>query len=278
MNGVNGYKFYNKSDHSKFIFLPASGYYKETTMKNHGTNGYFWASDYRDNIGAYSMDFDSSSVITQNSRARYVGVPVRGIKKAPVPEGFVDLDLPSGTCWAEKNLGANSEEDYGYYFSWGNIVGHKSSNGSTFDDDYDFGTISSGQYGYTPGASVSANIASNDVDHDAAQAILGGRAHMPTNTQFQELYDNTDREWTSINGVNGYKFMKKSDHSVYVFFPAAGRGYGTSLRDSGSMGCYWSSTWHNSNYSYHMEFNSSSVYPQNNGSNRCFGFSVRAVV
>ena len=35
---------------------------------------------------------------------------------------FVDLGLPSGTLWATRNLGAETPEDYGYYFSWGNVV------------------------------------------------------------------------------------------------------------------------------------------------------------
>ena len=32
---------------------------------------------------------------------------------------WVDLGLPSGTRWATCNVGANSPEDYGDYFAWG---------------------------------------------------------------------------------------------------------------------------------------------------------------
>ena len=32
---------------------------------------------------------------------------------------YVDLGLPSGTKWATMNVGANSPEDYGDYFAWG---------------------------------------------------------------------------------------------------------------------------------------------------------------
>ena len=32
---------------------------------------------------------------------------------------YVDLGLPSGTLWATMNVGANSPEDYGDYFAWG---------------------------------------------------------------------------------------------------------------------------------------------------------------
>ena len=32
---------------------------------------------------------------------------------------YVDLGLPSGTLWATCNVGANSPEEYGDYFAWG---------------------------------------------------------------------------------------------------------------------------------------------------------------
>ena len=171
------------------------------------------------------------------------------------------------------------ETDFGAYFSWGNIVPHFSANGSTFDDSYDFGTSNSGPYASTPGASVGANIPTNDAQHDAALALLGSPWHLPTKDDFQELYDNTDNEWVADfngTGVAGRKFMKKTDHSVYVFFPAAGRGYGTSLSYRGSNGYYWSGSWNSADIAYYLNFDSSSVNPQYN-SNRYIGRSVRAV-
>lgn len=193
--------------------------------------------------------------------------------------GFVDLGLPSGLKWAQANIVKDAQgnyaigenpEDYGCYFSWGNIVGHNNGEG------YDFGTSNSGPYASTPGKQVSANIASNDAQHDAALALLGSPWRLPTKEEFKELYDNTDREWTTINGINGWKFMKKTDHRVFVFFPAAGYGYGTSVSNVGSNGSYWSSSWYSAYYAYGMSFSSSSVGPQN-GYYRCYGFSVRAV-
>jgi uncharacterized protein (TIGR02145 family) len=99
---------------------------------------------------------------------------------------------------------------------------------------------------------------------------------MPTATEFQELYDNTDNEWTAINGVNGRKFMKKSDHSVYVFFPAAGGGSRTSLGSRGSYGLYWSSSLDSADYGYDLLFYSSDVTPPSYNY-RYVGCSVRAV-
>ena len=201
--------------------------------------------------------------------------------------GFVDLGLPSGKKWAIGNIVSDGnggykvgeETDFGAYFSWGNIVPHFSANGSTFDDSYDFGTSNSGPYASTPGASVGANIPTNDAQHDAALALLGSPWHLPTKEDFQELYDNTDNEWVADfngTGVAGRKFMKKTDHSVYVFFPAAGYGYGTSLSNRGSYGVYWSGSWYSAVNAYFLYFSSSSVNPQHY-SNRCRGYSVRAV-
>ena len=201
--------------------------------------------------------------------------------------GFVDLGLPSGKKWAIGNIVSDGnggykvgeETDFGAYFSWGNIVPHFSANGSTFDDSYDFGTSNSGPYASTPGASVGANIPTNDAQHDAALALLGSPWHLPTKEDFQELYDNTDNEWVADfngTGVAGRKFMKKTDHSVYVFFPAAGYGYGTSLDLRGSHGIYWSGSWYSADSAYYLNFVSSSVSPQNDYY-RYLGFSVRAV-
>jgi uncharacterized protein (TIGR02145 family) len=192
--------------------------------------------------------------------------------------GFVDLGLPSGLKWAQGNLVKDSqgnysigaETDWGTYVSWGNIIGHNEGEGYDFSD---------ANYNSTPGHSVAANIPSNDAAHDIALATLGSPWHLPTKEDFQELYDNTDSEWVADyngTGVAGRKFMKKSDHSVYVFFPASGGYNGTSLNGRGTNGYYWSSSFYSTTYAYDLNFNSSSVNPQNDNGRR-FGFTVRPV-
>ena len=47
-------------------------------------------------------------------------------KSIPTPStgyGEVDLGLPSGIKWADRNVGAETPQDYGAYFSWGNVEG-----------------------------------------------------------------------------------------------------------------------------------------------------------
>lgn len=191
---------------------------------------------------------------------------------------YVDLGLPSGLLWARGNIvkdaqgnySIGNETDYGCYFSWGNIIGHNNGEG------YDFGALYSGPYPSTPGASVNTDISPTDAAHDAALVCLGTPWHLPTKEDFQELYANTDREWTTIKGINGRKFMKKNDHTIYVFFPAAGNGSSTNINNIGECGYYWSSSWRNNISANNMMFNSSAMYPQDY-EHRFNGFSVRAV-
>ena len=192
--------------------------------------------------------------------------------------GFVDLGLPSGKKWAIGNLVKDSqgnysigaETDWGTYVSWGNIIGHNEGEGYNFDQT---------TYDSTPGKQVAANIPSNDAAHDIALATLGTPWHLPTKEDFQELYDNTDSEWVADyngTGVAGRKFMKKSDHSVYVFFPASGSYDGTSLSTRGTYGRYWSSSFYSATSAYILIFNSSSVNPQIDDYRR-YGLTVRPV-
>ena len=193
---------------------------------------------------------------------------------------FVDLGLPSGTKWGTGNIckDANgnyymgAETDWGTYISWGNIIGHNEG------EDYDF---SDANYNNTPGKALTADIPNNDAAHDFALAALGAPWHLPTKEQTKELYDNTDTEWVADyngTGVAGRKFMKKSDHSVFIFLPASGYYNGTSLYNRGTYGNYWSSSYVSSTDAYYLYFNSSNVNPQYNyRSYRRYGRTVRPV-
>lgn len=60
-------------------------------------------------------------------------------KSIPIPStgyGEVDLGLPSGTIWADRNVGAETPQDYGAYFSWGNVEGVVSNGTTKKSEDY----------------------------------------------------------------------------------------------------------------------------------------------
>lgn len=187
---------------------------------------------------------------------------------APAPTGFVDLALPSGLLWADKNVGANRPEDDGLYFSWGNVDGH------TGTDGYDFGSNNDGPYASTPGAALEGNIPSN-ITYDAAMHNMGAPCRMPTVSEFQELYNNCTTEWTTQNGVNGRRFTSRINGNS-LFFPASGFRSGVSLNIRGSLGYYWGSTLATAAGARSLYFDASGVNPALT-LNRFYGFSVRAV-
>ena len=108
---------------------------------------------------------------------------------------------------------------------------------------------------------------------------MGGDWRMPTQTEWQELLDNTDKLWTTINGVNGYKFtsIKEGYQNNSIFIPAAGYCYNGSVNYVGSIGNVWSSSLNSSSPggAWYLSFNSGSCYM--NDGYRYSGRSVRGV-
>ena len=128
--------------------------------------------------------------------------------------------------------------------------------------------------------SVKDTVCPNDVlakEYDAASHIMGGDWRMPTQTECQELYNNTNKKWTQVNSVNGWKFTSKKDSSKYIFIPAAGYCGDGSVNSIGSVGSVWSSSLYTSNPggAWVLSFNSSvcGLYD----TNRCGGLPVRGV-
>lgn len=191
----------------------------------------------------------------------------------------VDLDLPSGNLWSPGNIIKKSqgaytigdETDYGCYFSFGNIVGHNEGEGYSFDQT---------TYNSTPGASLTSNILGTDDEHDAACALFGSPWRLPTKEAFYDLYQNTDRQWVADynnTGVAGYKLMKKTDHSIYIFLPASGYYDGTTLQYNNVYGWYWSSSWYNTTYSWAAQTYNSGMSPQTT-TQRYRGLTIRPFI
>ena len=97
----------------------------------------------------------------------------------------IDLGLPSGLLWANKNIGAATEEDAGLFFQWGDIQGYTAEQVGV-DKQFDWS-----DYKYNNGSSFNPTKYTSsdgkiqlDLEDDAVYAALGGNWRMPTYEDF----------------------------------------------------------------------------------------------
>ncbi len=135
---------------------------------------------------------------------------------------YVDLGL--SVKWATCNVGATAPEGYGNYYAWGETTTKSS--------------YTSGNYTFS-----FLNPKTLLLSVDAARVNWGGDWRMPTGDEMEELMDtnNCTWEWTTQNGVKGYKVTSKKNGNS-IFLPAAGYRNISNLYDAGSGGYYWSSS------------------------------------
>lgn len=147
---------------------------------------------------------------------------------------FKDMGLPSGTLWAETNVGADTYLDAGNYYAWGET--------STKDSytDYTYNPVSSS----TTRASV---ISWGKKSTDAAYVNWNKCGVVPSSTQLEELTNTDNCTWTSVTkykadgtAVKGYEVVSKKNGNA-IFLPGAGFKTGSETRLSGT-GYYMSST------------------------------------
>ena len=112
---------------------------------------------------------------------------------------MVDLGLPSGTLWADRNVGATSPEDSGLYFAWGDTVGWTAEqviNGERVFDQEHYWDWNSGTQSYTKYPNANMFLQPED---DAATVNMGSEYRMPTQSDFEELANYTTRTVIDIN-------------------------------------------------------------------------------
>ena len=186
----------------------------------------------------------------------------------------VDLGLPSGTLWADRNVGADSPEAYGDYFAWGETEPKSTYNWSTYKwcqgsnntmtkycTDSFYGTVD--------------NKTVLDLEDDAAYVNMGADWRMPTYDELNELRNNCTWTWTSKKGTKGYKVTGPNGKSI--FLPAAGYRNDSGLYRAGSDGSYWSTSLHGPYLAWSLYINSDSYNTHTSGKRRNYGHTVRAV-
>ena len=190
----------------------------------------------------------------------------------PAAVSFEYVDLGLSVYWATFNVGATKPEEYGDYYAWGEVepyymAGYAQENPQKHwkegkADGYKWSNYkwcyasdrtmtkychdrSYGYEGFTDSLTVLVQ------EDDVAHVKWGRNWRIPTQTEWQELLDNSKWDWlgennTEFGGISGYKVTSKkkgyTDRSI--FLPAAGEREDTNLKDVdsyGNIGNYWSS-------------------------------------
>ena len=254
--------------------------------------------------GKRYMTSKTGTMYTSASAGRAINITALGwTDVTPQP---VDLGLPSGIKWANVNVGAYSEYDYGDFFGWGEVTPYYTKGNN----------LASGNDIWRPGKENGYNIPSyrhfwsykNTTDYtyklykycndknkgignytddlvtlepidDAATYNWGNPWRTPTKDEITELIENTDYEWTKLGGVNGCRFMKKDDHSVYIFIPITGRRAHIPYAPAGQTALYcMSSSLYTSNaFNAYCLYGYNGVKPYLNYNFRAYGIPVRPV-
>ena len=134
---------------------------------------------------------------------------------------YVDLGLSSGLMWARMNIGAETPEERGSYYAWGEI---------TTKDEYSDDNCAN--------CGLQIDDIIGNPEYDAAAALWGGHWRMPDTDEFQELIDECDWDWVKYNDVTGYVVTGPNGSSI--FLPTSGYMYLSTLYYESSKGLYWS--------------------------------------
>lgn len=132
------------------------------------------------------------------------------------------IDLGLSVKWATMNVGAESPEDMGEDFTWGDIVPTTFENigsGYKWSDGTENGMT---KYNLVDGKEF---LESED---DAATVNWGGTWRMPTAKEIDELIDNCTIETTIQNGVEGIIVTGKNGNSIFI--PGIGWSYWSNQR------------------------------------------------
>lgn len=213
--GVAGYFFYNKSDSSKFIFLPIAAWrdglaYWSSEISD-PYNGYCCASylsSYENEVGC----FGSAGIENTIFAVRPV-ITASGEFNAN-DHDYVDLDIKTSDgkklYFATMNVGETSPAGFGSnIYQWGATV----ENGDYWaPDSYTEPT------GWPAGKKL-------DAEHDIATITWGEKWHIPSMEEWKLLVEKCDYERKEADesgyGVAGYFFYNKSDRSKFIFLPVS---------------------------------------------------------
>ena len=190
---------------------------------------------------------------------------------------YIDLGLPSGTMWATCNIGSDTPEEYGDYYSWGEITKKDLFNWGSYiycngNNNQLNKYCNDSRFGYDGFTDTLSVLQDGD---DVAKVVWGNGWRIPSQQEWYELIGYCSHNWTNQNGVNGIVFTSPNGGSL--FFPAAGYYFENELINAEAIGYYWSNSINPSApiYSKGMSFSSNDYAVGSMW--RCYGIPVRPV-
>ena len=142
-----------------------------------------------------------------------------------------EVDLGLSVLWSDCNLGATTPEGFGEYFAWGETKPKEHYS----KDNYMHYDHSMNQY-----LDIGEDI--SGTKYDAAYVNIGNGWRMPTRTELQELKTNCEWEWVKRGNTLGYKVTGKNGN--YIFMPAGGCIFYSTVSSQNEWTEYWSSSDH----------------------------------
>lgn len=137
--------------------------------------------------------------------------------KEPSKYNAVDLGLPSGTLWADRNIGADFPEDSGDYFAWGETATKDYFDWDTYKYGYDRDELTKyncvSEWGFNGFTDNKTRLETID---DAATVNMGKKWRMPTEDEFYELIKKCRWSRTSQNGIYGCKVTGLNGNSIFL--------------------------------------------------------------
>ena len=202
--GVPGYFFYNKSDRSKFIFLPFAAWNEIT----------YWSSEI--DWGARTLIADREYIGTGSTTSLNNQLAVRPVIAA------------SGTFNANGreyvDLGIETSDGKKLYFATMN-VGETSPGG--ISAVYQWGATEKDGAAWMPEIKNTSWPVGKKLDaaHDISTITWGEKWHTPSVKEWNLLVEKCDYERKEANesgyDVAGYFFYNKKDHSKFIFLPVS---------------------------------------------------------
>ena len=202
-----------------------------------------------ENTNAYEAWKNSDDYVLPNVSWCEDGGLVYDPIKVSIVYNMVDLGLPSGILWADRNIGATSPEEVGLYFQWADttayteeqVISAKYNNWSSY---FDIINPVSGEFKKYD----SDKFTTLQPEDDAANIHMGSLWCMPSRDDFAELINNTTITYIDLqnneyskqdienkmlmeNSLKGVRFTGSNGNSIYIPVSVSNVGDGFYNRD-----------------------------------------------